>query len=73
MPATSLHQLIIDRIRSQGPLSFADYMRMALYEPDYGYYVNEESHVGWEGDFYTSSDVSDFFAHSMGQQLQRMW
>jgi SAM-dependent MidA family methyltransferase len=73
MPATSLHQLIIDRIQSQGPLSFADFMRMALYEPGYGYYVNEASHVGWEGDFYTSSDVSDFFAHGMGQQLRRMW
>jgi SAM-dependent MidA family methyltransferase len=73
MLATSLQQLIIDRIQSQGPLSFADYMRMALYEPGHGYYVNETSKVGWEGDFYTSTDVSDFFAHCMGRQLLHMW
>jgi SAM-dependent MidA family methyltransferase len=73
MLATSLQQLIIDRIQSQGPLSFAEYMRMALYEPGHGYYVNDASKVGWEGDFYTSTDVSDFFAHCMGRQLLQLW
>jgi SAM-dependent MidA family methyltransferase len=75
MLTTSLQQLIIDRIRSQGPLSFAEYMRMALYEPGHGYYVNDSSSskLGWEGDFYTSTDVSDFFAHCMGRQLLHMW
>lgn len=73
MLATSLQKLIIDRIQSQGSLSFAEYMRMALYEPGHGYYVNDSSRVGWEGDFYTSTDVSDFFAHCMGRQLLHMW
>ncbi len=73
MLVTSLQKLIIDRIQSQGPLSFAEYMRMALYEPGHGYYVNDSSRVGWEGDFYTSTDVSDFFAHCMGRQLLHMW
>lgn len=73
MIVTSLQQLIIDRIQREGLITFAEYMRMALYEPGYGYYVNDTTRVGWEGDFYTSTDVSDFFAHCIGRQLQQLW
>jgi SAM-dependent MidA family methyltransferase len=68
-----LLSLIIERIQREGPISFAEYMRMALYEPGYGYYVTNTTRVGWEGDFYTSTDVSDLFAHCMGRQLLAMW
>jgi SAM-dependent MidA family methyltransferase len=68
-----LQQIIIERIRRNGPITFADYMRMALYEPGYGYYVSGAYKMGWEGDYYTSSDVSDLFAHCMGRQLCQMW
>src|SRR5215471_18771734 len=75
-PSTSsmlLQQLIVERIQREGLITFADYMRMALYEPMYGYYVNGAVRVGWSGDFYTSSDVSNLFAHCMGRQLYQMW
>ncbi len=72
MPALLL-QRIIERIQQQGAITFADYMRMALYEPDYGYYVSGPTRMGWEGDYYTSTDVADFFAHCIGRQLQHMW
>jgi SAM-dependent MidA family methyltransferase len=68
-----LQQIIIERIRRDGPLTFAEYMRMALYEPGYGYYVSGADRMGWEGDYYTSSDVSDLFAHCLGRQLCQMW
>jgi SAM-dependent MidA family methyltransferase len=29
--------------------------------------------MGWEGDYYTSSDISVLFTHCMGRQLQQMW
>jgi SAM-dependent MidA family methyltransferase len=70
---TPLQQCIVERIQREGPISFADYMRMALYEPGYGYYVTGRAKMGWEGDYYTSTDVADFFANCMGCQLQRMW
>ena len=73
MARSPLHQLIVARIQRDGPISFADYMRMALYEPDYGYYVSGPAKMGWEGDYYTSTDVSSFFAYCMGQQLFQMW
>src|SRR5215472_18490602 len=73
MAATTLQQLIVERIQREGPLSFADYMRMALYEPGYGYYVTGPAKMGWGGDYYTSTDVSVMFAHCMGRQLISMW
>ena len=73
MTATPLQQLIIERIQREGPLTFAEYMRMALYEPNYGYYVTGLAKMGWEGDYYTSTDVSTFFANCVGRQLLRWW
>jgi SAM-dependent MidA family methyltransferase len=70
---TTLEQLIVERIQREGPLTFADYMRMALYEPGYGYYITGPAKMGWEGDYYTSTDVSALFAHCMGRQLIQMW
>jgi SAM-dependent MidA family methyltransferase len=70
---SELRQLIIERIGREGPITFADYMRMALYEPGYGYYVTGADRIGWEGDYYTSTDVSSFFAHCMGRQLEQLW
>lgn len=68
-----LQQLIINRIQRDGPISFADYMRMALYEPGYGYYVTGPARMGWSGDYFTSSDVSPLFAHCLGRQLVELW
>ncbi len=71
---TTLQQLIIERIQQEGPITFAEYMRMALYEPGYGYYVTGPARMGWEeGDYYTSTDVSSFFANCMGRQLYQFW
>ncbi len=72
-PSSSLHLLIMERIQHEGPITFAEYMRMALYEPGYGYYVTGPARMGWQGDYYTSTDVSPLFAHCMGRQLQQMW
>jgi SAM-dependent MidA family methyltransferase len=73
METTALQRIIIERIQREGPLSFADYMRMALYESGYGYYVTGPAKMGWEGDYYTSTDISTLFAHCIGRQLIQMW
>lgn len=69
----NLLTLIIERIQRVGPISFAEYMRMALYEPQFGYYVTGPAHMGWEGDYFTSSDLSALFAHCMARQLLQFW
>lgn len=72
-PSSPLQQLIIERIQHEGALTFADYMRMALYEPGYGYYVSGPAKMGWSGDYFTSSDISTLFANCLGRQLQQCW
>ncbi len=73
MSYSDLHQIISERIRREGPISFAQYMRMALYEPGYGYYMTGAAKMGWEADYFTSTDVSGLFANCMGRQLFAMW
>src|SRR5260370_19938449 len=73
LSSPSLQHLIVERIQREGSTTFAEYMRMALYEPSYGYYVTGPSRMGWGGDYYTSTDISPLFAHCMGRQLQQMW
>ena len=68
-----LKLLISDRIRRDGPITFAEYMRMALYEPEFGYYVTGAPKMGWEADYFTSTDVSSLFANCLGRQLFAMW
>jgi SAM-dependent MidA family methyltransferase len=50
-----------DRIRREGPISFADFMEAALYDPDSGYY-ERGAPIGEGGDFVTSPSVSPAFA-----------
>lgn len=71
---TPVEQLIKERIQREGPMTFAEFMRLALYEPNSGYYVTGPARMGWEGkDYFTSSDVSPLFAHCMGRQLLTLW
>ncbi len=71
--SSPLQQLIVERIQREGPLTFADYMRMALYEPGYGYYMTGQARMGWSGDYFTSADVSSLFAHCLGRQFFAFW
>ena len=73
MSDSDLQQLISERIQRDGPITFAEYMRMALYEPEYGYYTTGAAKMGWEADYFTSTDVSSLFANCMGRQLFAMW
>jgi SAM-dependent MidA family methyltransferase len=42
-------------------ITMEQFMELALYHPDFGYYMSEQKKIGKNGDFYTSSSVSDVF------------
>ena len=50
-PEMSVEKIIIDRIRQEGPISFRDFMEMALYHPGEGYYTSAGDKIGQSGDF----------------------
>jgi SAM-dependent MidA family methyltransferase len=68
-----LSEIIKQRIASQGPLSFHDFMEMALYYPELGYYSRQHDQIGQHGDFYTSSSLTSIFGAMIARQLEEMW
>lgn len=65
-----LQARICERIARAGSwLSFADYMKMALYEPGLGYYDAGGEKFGPEGDFVTAPEISPLFAQATAAQL----
>jgi SAM-dependent MidA family methyltransferase len=68
-----LTELIRQRIREDGPVSFHDFMEMALYHPELGYYMAVPDKIGKNGDFYTSSSLGPVFGAMIGKQLEEMW
>ncbi|HSH93437.1 MAG TPA: SAM-dependent methyltransferase, partial [Roseimicrobium sp.] len=54
---------------SPGPMLFHDFMELALYHPDFGYYEQDRKVVGREGDFYTSVSVGPLFGQLLAAQI----
>jgi len=50
----TLETLVGQRIQSQGPLTVAAFMELALYHPDRGYYAQAAQRSGAGRDFYIS-------------------
>lgn len=67
-----LKDFLINKITA-GPLRFYDFMKYALYHPDWGYYVKDKTKIGKEGDFYTSPHVHNAFGYCIAEQLYEMW
>ena len=60
------------RISERGAITFAEFMEVALYHPDRGYYTSGEQ-IGAGGDFYTSPAVHPAFGALLSVQLFQMW
>ena len=60
---------ILRRIKQQGPISFHDYMEMALYEPGLGYYSAGMAKLGAGGDFITAPELGTVFARCLANTI----
>jgi SAM-dependent MidA family methyltransferase len=69
----TLSELIIQKIKQQGPIPFQEFMDMCLYYPDLGYYTSPTTKIGPTGDFYTSACLTPVFGALIGKQLEEMW
>lgn len=58
----ALQHKIHAEIKQKGQISFAEFMKMALYEPGLGYYSAGLHKIGSAGDFVTASELGSLFA-----------
>lgn len=68
-----LKHILNERIRQSvtGTITYSEYMEIALYNPDHGYYKKKSHKIGTSGDFYTSSSVHPVFAWVFAEYFQR--
>jgi len=55
-----------------GPMPIAEYMRLCLTHPQYGYYINRDP-LGGGGDFVTSPEISQMFGELIGLWMAAVW
>jgi SAM-dependent MidA family methyltransferase len=60
------------RITADGPITFADFMGIALYWRDGGYYTTGAA-FGADGDFYTAPLTHPAFGSLVARQIEEMW
>lgn len=70
--ATPLAGKIIALIRKDGPLRLDAFIRMALTDPEHGYYVTGTP-IGRRGDFITAPEVSQIFGELIGLWCVDRW
>ena len=72
--SASLTERLKHRIQSEGPITFAEFMRSALYDPAGGYYCkNDIEKWGREGDYRTSPERSKLFAATFARYFARLY
>ena len=59
-------------IETQGPLSIAQFMTIALHDPSHGYYAARDP-LGARGDFITAPEISQIFGELVGLWLAEVW
>jgi SAM-dependent MidA family methyltransferase len=65
-----LSKKIVEKInKKKGAITFQQFMQMALYEPQLGYYVAGKHKIGSKGDFITAPEVSNLYSCCLAQQI----
>ena len=64
---------IRDEIGRDGPMSFAHFMDLALYDPEGGYYRAAEPRPGRAGDFLTAPEAHPIFGRAVARVLDETW
>ena len=54
-------------------ITFAEYMDLALYHRQHGYYATNQVNIGTKGDFFTSPHLGADFGELLAEQFYEMW
>src|SRR5437762_14368257 len=70
LPAMNgLPEIIRRELQSCGTITFARFMELSLYCPEFGYYERLSNRPGRRGDFYTSVSVGALFGELLAFQF----
>ena len=64
---------IRDEIGRAGPMTFARFMELALYDPARGYYRGAVARPGREGDFLTAPEAHPIFGAALSRAVGDAW
>lgn len=67
-----LEQIIKEKIKRDGPITFEIFMDLGLYHPELGYYMTDNIRIGPHGDFYTSPHMHPIFGWLLANQLDEI-
>jgi len=70
--SSPLEQEIRRLIAVAGPMPVAEYMRLCLTHPQYGYYLRRDA-IGAAGDFITAPEISQMFGELVGLWAAAVW
>src|SRR2546421_12443273 len=68
---TEIDKIVQKRLEEEGVIPFAEFMRLALYCPKYGYYEQAEDRIGRRGDFYTNVSTGSFFGELLAFEFAK--
>ena len=60
-------------ITASGPIPFARFMDLALYDPEGGYYRGDAARPGRDGDFLTAPEAHPIFGAALGRGVDEVW
>ena len=69
---TALLPILKTEIETQGPMTIARYMELALGHAEHGYYMTRDP-LGADGDFITSPEISQMFGEMLGLWAAMVW
>lgn len=77
LDAVGQDEALIERIHAEidrdGPITFARFMELALYDPAGGYYRAATTRPGREGDFLTAPETHPIFGAALARGLNDVW
>jgi SAM-dependent MidA family methyltransferase len=71
---SSLAARLRERIRREGPITFCEWMKAALYDPTEGYYCRtDRTRWGREGDYRTSPELTSLFSATFAKYFASLY
>ncbi|MEO1446360.1 MAG: SAM-dependent methyltransferase, partial [Cyanobacteria bacterium J06635_11] len=74
-PDSELLPIVANQIDAapQHQIAFAEFMELALYHPQHGYYASKAAMIGPQGDFITSPHLGHDFGELLAVQFAELW